>query len=644
MQGKSISRLWQLSLLLFVGVLISLTVIRCAQRPQHFVSLSSDVKYTGDASCESCHQKIYDSYKQTGMGRSLYQPDTSEIIEDFSSQALVFDQFSAYYYQPFFRKNELFIREFQLKGTDTTYQRIEKIDYIVGSGHQTRSYLQERNGYLYEAPITWYVSKQLWDLSPGYDAGNNSRFSREIGEACLACHTGNFEYVEGSKHRYREISMGIDCERCHGPGEVHVQAMLAGDEIDVGELTDYTIVNPAKLPLDKRFDVCQQCHLQGVNVLKDGKSVRDFRPGMYLKDVYHVFLEKNEDQEAFGIASHAERLQQSQCFLQSEGKLTCTTCHDPHKSIAITDNNIYVRQCQQCHQPTKQIECGLDPQAQMLEQGNCISCHMPKGGTSDIPHVSFHDHKIRVVDTTQRSLAAEKAFVKSLFCANDASVTDSSIGAAYLQRFEEVGEIAQDLAQAKSLLGTQGNLYERARVALYEGKLSQANVLIKQAITTQGEQPLLLFLQGEIAEAAGNYSLAYRAYLKAWQQNPAAFEAGLKAGTSLLQAKSGQLEALTEAQQIFDKLYKQKPFEPRLLTNMGFVALNQGRFDQSEIYLVKSLKVVPNDIQALENMIFLQLAKGNSVRARMFYERLLQAKPDYDPQRLGSLGAGLADS
>lgn len=631
MQSKSTQTYWKVSLLFFVVTLFAFASIRCTQRPQTFVNLSPEVQYTGDASCQSCHQKIYDSYKETGMGRALYRPDTSEIIETFGQEAIVFDPFSQYYYLPFYQKNEFFIKEFQLSGTDTTYQRTEKIDYIVGSGHQTRSYLLERNGYLYEVPITWYVSKQIWDLSPGYDAGNNSRFSREIGEDCLACHTGAFEYVKGSKHRYREITLGIDCERCHGPGEAHVKAMKAGREVDVGEVTDYTIVNPAKLPLSKRFDVCQQCHLQGLNVLEEGESVRDFRPGMDLHDVFHIFLESRPDSNAFGIASHAERLQQSQCFLQSEGKLSCTTCHDPHKSISVTDEQLYVRQCQSCHQPDRQIECGLDEQAQMLEEGNCISCHMPKGGTSDIPHVSFHDHKIRVLDTTaeKRNLAAEKAFIEKLICANDSTVPDSILGKAYLLHFEKNAAEATYLLQAEKLLAQKGNAYERARIALYQGNLPKANSLINQAIKDQGESTLLLFQQGEILEARGQYENAFQAFSKAHQLNPEAFEAGLKAGTTLLLARAGQPAALTEARRIFDQLYEQKPFDPRLLTNLGFVAMNQQKIEEAEGFLVKALKLEPHDVQALENMVFLQIAKGNVARARIFFDRLIRSHPEY---------------
>ena len=82
-------------------------------------------------------------------------------------------------------------------------------------------------------------------------------------------------------------------------------------------------MNPAKLSIDAQFDICQRCHLQGNTVLKEGKSFYDFKPGMKLSDFMTVFLPKykNADDE-FIMASHADRLKQSTCFIKSKEKVT----------------------------------------------------------------------------------------------------------------------------------------------------------------------------------------------------------------------------------------------------------------------------------------------------------------------------------
>ena len=104
----------------------------------------------------------------------------------------------------------------------------------------------------------------------------------------------------------------------------------------------------------QQFDICQRCHLQGNTVLKEGKSFYDFLPGQKLSDYMSVFLPKykNADDE-FIMASHADRLKQSACFIKSYEKsgnanalkpykdaLTCISCHNPHLSVKETNKSV----------------------------------------------------------------------------------------------------------------------------------------------------------------------------------------------------------------------------------------------------------------------------------------------------------------
>ncbi|MDX5443260.1 MAG: hypothetical protein LPJ89_05680, partial [Hymenobacteraceae bacterium] len=238
------------------------------------------VKYTGRGSCVSCHKEIHDDYLHTGKGRSFYLPSRSNIIEDFS-KATVYDSYTNLGYRAFWRGNDMMIAEYRTRGRDTIHYREEKVDYIIGSGNQTRSYLLEQNGYFYEMPITWYVSKGIWDLSPGYEKGANSGFSRTIGQQCMDCHNSDYQFVDHSVNKFTSVGLGMSCEKCHGPGEAHIKAMEAGKAVAKGEI-DRTIVNPAKLPIQLQFDVCRQCHLEGITVPKAGKDPLNFRPGMAL--------------------------------------------------------------------------------------------------------------------------------------------------------------------------------------------------------------------------------------------------------------------------------------------------------------------------------------------------------------------------
>lgn len=75
-------------------------------------------------------------------------------------------------------------------------KRVEKISYIVGSGQHTNSHLIDINGYLHQAPITFYTQKGQWDLAPGFEKGQNTRFERKIEMECITCHNGYPEQVK----------------------------------------------------------------------------------------------------------------------------------------------------------------------------------------------------------------------------------------------------------------------------------------------------------------------------------------------------------------------------------------------------------------------------------------------------------------
>src|SRR5260370_1455425 len=81
----------------------------------------------------------------------------------------------------------------------------------------------------------------------------------------LPCHARTAERVEHAESRYHEPlfrqGSAIGCERCHGPGELHVHRRE--DSAWMGGGFDETIVNPGRLEPALREAVCQQCHLQG---------------------------------------------------------------------------------------------------------------------------------------------------------------------------------------------------------------------------------------------------------------------------------------------------------------------------------------------------------------------------------------------
>src|SRR4029077_56210 len=113
----------------------------------------------------------------------------------------------------------------------------------------------ESDGFLFESPITWYPTKSQWGLSPGYEKVQR-HFNRPAESRCLYCHADRPRPIENTNSRYQNpafAQMAIGCERCHGPGQLHLAGQSPGWK--PGE-PDYTIVNPKHLSPALRDNIC----------------------------------------------------------------------------------------------------------------------------------------------------------------------------------------------------------------------------------------------------------------------------------------------------------------------------------------------------------------------------------------------------
>jgi predicted CXXCH cytochrome family protein len=251
------------------------------------------------------------------------------------------------------------------------------------------------DGFLVESPLSWYAARAQWDLSPGYDRPGHGGFERPIGNQCLFCHVGQFETEGQSFHRFRITEPTIGCERCHGPGELHVARWVKDDaDSDLHGEADDTIVNPRRLSRDLAESVCQQCHLTGtLMVLARGRKLTDYRPGLPFQDVQLIYQQTGAGRN-MTVTGHVEQLHQSPCY-QKSGSLTCTTCHDPHGFPRPKERVAYYRAaCLGCH---AKGSCKVDPARREKESpaNSCIQCHMP-AGRINIPHLAFSHHRIGI--------------------------------------------------------------------------------------------------------------------------------------------------------------------------------------------------------------------------------------------------------
>lgn len=629
-----------------------------------YLNHSDSAKYVGMATCKLCHQSIYNTFINTGMGKSFDLATPQKSSGDFFN-ARIHDPLMDYHYQAFWNENHLVFKEYRLKGRqDTVYQRTEPVSYIIGSGQHTNSHLQNTNGYIHQMPMTFYTQKRKWDLPPGFENGMNTRFSRKIGLECMSCHNAYPDFVMGSENKFRSVPQGIDCERCHGPGSIHVSQRQTGSKVDTSRYIDYSIVNPAKLPIDLQFDICQRCHLQGNAVLKTGKSFYDFKPGKRLSEYISVFLPKyaNADED-FIMASHADRLKQSACFIKSYQKLpskstlrpykdalTCITCHNPHVSVRETNKNTFNDACLKCHAPDSNnpsiIFCSESGVKRTLKGGhsnlnqvNCVSCHMPVSGSTDIPHVSVHDHYIRK-PISKKEKEKIKTFV-GLFSINEKNPDSLTKARAYINQYDKFGQTKMYLDSAKKYLRTgslkqmETNFHELVQLYFIEQDFQK----LLSVVNTLGEAQLyekrIIHQSYENTDAWSAYRIAEAFYYtsqmpkaikwfgQAIKLAPYNLDFRNKAGS--VYVKVGNLKLAREQ---YGFILKENPKKVSAYTNLAYVSLLENKPVEAKSFLEKGIALDPDDEQLLLNYAQYYLLIGDTKGAFHVLNHLLTKHPD----------------
>jgi tetratricopeptide (TPR) repeat protein len=350
-------------------------------------NIHPDVQYVGDASCLTCHPNETASFHQHPMGRSLL-PIAQVAPEQVYDKA---------HNNPFQALGSQFIVERQSDKVQHRQKRQDamgnvlvdysmEVHYAIGSGRAGYSYLTDRDGYLFQTAISWFSQKQIWDLSPGFNEG--LAVGRPIEADCLFCHANQVRPRQGYKNRFEQpIFDGtvIGCERCHGPGQRHIETV---DKLD--------IVNPKNLSAALYDAVCEQCHLSGIRVLPYGREQFDFRPGLPREDFFSVFVYSAKPGEKAPAVTHVEEMHESRCYQGTSGdaKLKCASCHSPHHYVGTAQRVAHYRaSCLACHENQG---CSL-PRAVRLQtskEDSCIDCHMSRQSTEDIPHTAATDHRI----------------------------------------------------------------------------------------------------------------------------------------------------------------------------------------------------------------------------------------------------------
>jgi Flp pilus assembly protein TadD len=518
------------------------------------------VAYVGAQACAKCHQEIAATHARTGMGRSAYRMTPAVAVEDFTTSNLFVDESTGLHYRMFERDDAYWMRQFLVdsKGTET-YADERRIDWVIGSNHHSRSYVTIRDGAWYQMPVCWYPEPAIWDTCPGFENANVG-FRREVSSSCVFCHNGRMVLKAGETKRYEDpVPEGIGCERCHGPGALHVEKWSDGEMAPTGA-SDPTIHNPARVPPPRRSEICYQCHLGDSKATERAnrwdRSREDYRPGRPITEAFVAMTYREPSVHAFGLSAQADRLFLSRCFRETKGQLDCLTCHNPHVTVYRKDRpaDFFNAKCAGCH---AKDACAAPESARAATDppDDCVQCHMRKAEAHDQEHASFTDHWIR------RDLATDPAERR----------VSLDVVPAIPDPFRALEPGERLYAAGRGLFGLATDWPpgpERAAlVAAAETSLREAG----RKGFEHPERDLLLAKtladQGRLDEAAAAHASVLRA-------DPANAEAALKRGRALLAA--GRAE---EAVAQFRTGLERHPDDSALLEELAVIELGSNRPD-----------------------------------------------------------------
>ena len=204
-------------------------------------------------------------------------------------------------------------------------------------------------------------------------------------DTCVTCHSDKEESLKGTKHAQvknpRTPAATQGCESCHGPGQAHV------DDDAKGHIKKF-----GQMPAAEVSQTCLTCHNRGDHAAWEG-SAHD-RRNLSCATCHSVHSPKSAERQLVKptqtqLCATCHRLQVTKTeravahMPVREGKMSCSSCHNPHGSIAnvkaLRVGNSLNESCTSCH---------AEMRGPMLfdhtpVRENCATCHDPHGSSFD---------------------------------------------------------------------------------------------------------------------------------------------------------------------------------------------------------------------------------------------------------------------
>ncbi len=349
--------------------------------------------YSGGASCVPCHREEGRAHEQSRHARTFHH-GKGLLDLPIPAQPLV-DPDDPKVTHALRRENDTI--KVETHAGDKIYRLI--VEYAFGTSNHYVTMIGRDDDKAFRAlRLSSYHTADgvAWGPTAGDVPSSNSAENirgepikvRDGVVRCVYCHVTfyrDFRDPPPEQASPAAADRGIGCERCHGPGGNHLKAIK-------GNFADTAIVNPLAGGAQGIGKVCADCHIVG------SASV----------------ISKAPDDPQY-VRSPGLTLTFSRCFNESDGTLSCLTCHDAHRDDQ-GSSSFYEAKCLTCHGVTAGPEqkAGIAPArggsraagkkpalCPVNPKTDCLTCHMKKVPMPTL-HRELTDHYIRVHDADKR--------------------------------------------------------------------------------------------------------------------------------------------------------------------------------------------------------------------------------------------------
>lgn len=529
---------YPVSSLLVVVCFLAIRAHSPAQVPQQPLPANSP---PDNQACARCHGEIGKSYASTVMATASGPAAGGVTTGQFEHKP------SEVQYRVYEQDGKVWM-SFERKGKGALQGQRELL-YFIGSGKKGRTYLFSDQGFLFEAPINWYSQEGRWNMTPAYTEATAIPMNLPAYVDCLNCHTSGMQPpLPGTDSKFSGkpfLHGGITCERCHGEHQ--------GPADGTGP-----VINPAKLPADRRDSICMECHFEGtVAIEQPDKHLYQFHPGDKISDYIHYFLLTGNQEQKPEAISQFEALSLSACKRQSGDKMWCGSCHDAHQEPAEKEKAAYYRgKCLACHGQAFAAKHHAD-------KPDCRSCHMPALPSKDVAHTEATDHRILRYPT-----------------------------AAPLPRLQLRGRPLVSFPEKDSFLSSDRDFalaWETLAQRNVEGASHAAEEYLRKAVEERPDDPVVLAALGFVEQQHGHENEARGFYMRALKMDPLANDAAVNLG--ILEARAGNLRRAVE---LWQPAFQRVPHRSAIGMNLAMAFCVAGQKPEALHYVQRVLEFNPD--------------------------------------------------